>query len=153
MVCTGVGNCVRCPQAEVASSNTVVEHLKKACRDKDVDAVILRVDSPGGSALASDLIWNELERVRQEKPVVVSMSGYAASGGYYISCGADSIFADPGTLTGSIGVFAGKVDMEGFFQKIGIQREYITRGQNALLFHNNQRFTPAQRQRFEILLE
>jgi len=140
-------------QGKVAGSETVIEHLRSARKDDSIDAVVLRVDSPGGSALASDLIWNEVERLQQEKPVIVSMSGYAASGGYYISCGADSIFAEPGTLTGSIGVFAGKVDMKGFYDKIGVQREFITRGENALLFGNNALFTKAQRQRLTSLLD
>ncbi len=129
----------------MTGSDTVVERLEKAREDRGVRAVILRVDSPGGSALASDLIWQEVARVRKEKPVLVSMSGYAASGGYYISCGADSIFAEPGTLTGSIGVFAGKVDIRGFYEKIGVQREYISRGENALLFSNDDVFTEPQR--------
>lgn len=134
-------------------SDTVIEQLREARRDRRIAAVLLRVDSPGGSALASDLIWQEIARVREEKPVVVSMSGYAASGGYYIACGADSIFAEPGTLTGSIGVFAGKIDMHGFYDKIGIQREFITRGENALFMSDNATFTPAQRERFTSLLE
>ena len=134
-------------------SDTVIEQLRDARQDRRIAAVLLRVDSPGGSALASDLIWQEIARVRQEKPVVVSMSGYAASGGYYIACGADSIFAEPGTLTGSIGVFAGKIDMHGFYDKIGIQREFITRGENALFMSDQATFTPAQRERFTSLLE
>ena len=129
----------------VAGSETVVERLRTAAEDDRVDAVLLRVDSPGGSALASDLIWHEIAQVREHKPVIVSMSGYAASGGYYVSCGADSIFADPGTLTGSIGVFAGKVDMTGLYEKLGAHREFVTRGENALLLHNHALFTPQQR--------
>jgi protease-4 len=140
-------------QGKVAGSETVIEHLQLARQDDDIAAVVLRVDSPGGSALASDLIWNEMVRLRRQKPVIVSMSGYAASGGYYISCGADSIFAEPGTMTGSIGVFAGKVDMKGFFDKIGVQREYVTRGENALIFSNNAMFTAAQRARLQNLLD
>lgn len=129
-----------------AGSGTVVERLRRARDDDAIDAVLLRVDSPGGSALASDLIWHEVARVREKKPVVVSMGGYAASGGYYVSCGADSIFAAAGTLTGSIGVFAGKVDMAGFYGKLGVRREYVTRGQNALLFSDAATFSDAQRQ-------
>jgi protease IV len=110
-----------------------------------VQAVLLRVDSPGGSALASDLIWREVARVRDRKPVIVSMAEYAASGGYYVACGADSIFAEPGTLTGSIGVFAGKVAMSGLYSKLGITREFVTRGENALLFSDSASFTDAQR--------
>src|SRR5690606_34866590 len=79
--------------------------LKKAMDDDAIKAVVLRINSPGGSALSSDLIWREVERVKQVKPVVVSMGDFAASGGYYIAAGADRIFAEPSTLTGSIGVF------------------------------------------------
>jgi protease-4 len=140
-------------QGPVVGSDTVVEELRDALEDAAVDAVVLRVDSPGGSALASDVIWQEIQRVRRRKPVVVSMSGYAASGGYYISCAADSIFAEPGTLTGSIGVFAGKADLSGLYAKLGVHREFITRGRNALLFHDASVFTPEQRARFQELLE
>ncbi len=139
-------------QGKSAGSVTVVEQLQAAREDEDIAAVLFRVDSPGGSALASDLIWHEVERVGKEKPVVVSMSGYAASGGYYVSCGADSIFADPGTLTGSIGVYAGKIDLKGFYDKIGLKREFVTRGENALLFSDNATFTTKQRDRFQGLL-
>lgn len=85
--------------------NTLAATLAKARRDDEIEAVVLRVNSPGGSALASDVIWREMELLRAEKPVIVSMGDYAASGGYYISCGADAIVADATTLTGSIGVF------------------------------------------------
>lgn len=135
-----------------AGSETVVEHLRRAREDGSVGAVILRIDSPGGSSLASDLIWTEVARTRAAKPVVVSMSGYAASGGYYIACGADSIFAGAATLTGSIGVFAGKVDLHGFYAKLGVDREHISRGRNALLFGDHARFTAEQRARLESLL-
>ena len=136
-------------QGRVLGSETVVEQLAKAREDEDVEAVLLRVDSPGGSALASDLIWREVERVREVKPVVVSMGGYAASGGYYISCGADSIFAGAGTLTGSIGVFAGKMDWSGLYDKIGVHREFVTRGENALLWRDAGGFTDSQRVLFQ----
>jgi protease-4 len=91
---------------------TVAAQLAEARGDEDVKAVVLRVNSPGGSALASDVMWREVELLKAEKPVVVSMGGMAASGGYYISCGADAILADRTTLTGSIGVFGltGSVD-------------------------------------------
>lgn len=95
--------------------------LRKARFDKDIKAIVLRVNSPGGSALASDVIWREVTMARKEKPVVVSMGDVAASGGYYISCNGDSIFADPGTITGSIGVFSLIPNMQGFFKnKLGI---------------------------------
>lgn len=136
-------------QGKLAGSETVIEDLQSALDDEDVQAVILRVDSPGGSAMASDLIWDQIERVKRDKPVMVSMSGLAASGGYYVSCGADSIFADPGTLTGSIGVYAGKLSRTRMYEKIGVNREFITRGRNALLFSDEGRFTDDQREMFQ----
>lgn len=140
-------------QGPVVGSETVIERLAEAREDEDVEAVVLRVDSPGGSAMASDLIWREIARVREVKPVVVSMGGYAASGGYYIACGADSIFADRGTLTGSIGVFAGKMDWSGLFDKIDLNREFVTRGENAMLWSDATGFSPAQRELFQAQLE
>ncbi len=140
-------------QGKLAGSETVVEQLHSVGEDEDIGVVILRVDSPGGSALASDLIWNEIQRVREHKPVIVSMSGLAASGGYYVSCPADSIFADPGTLTGSIGVYAGKMDRSSMYRKIGVNREFITRGKNALLFTDEGGFTPGQRELFQAQMD
>jgi protease-4 len=136
-------------QGKLVGSDTVAEELQILAEDDEVDAVILRVDSPGGSALASDLIWNEVRKVQKIKPVIVSMSGYAASGGYYVSCLADSIFADPGTLTGSIGVYAGKMSRTKMYEKIGVNREFITRGENALLFSDEGGFTDTQRVQFQ----
>jgi protease-4 len=98
------------------------------------------VDSPGGSAVASDLIWREVVVTRKEKPVVVSMSDVAASGGYYISMGANSIFAQPSTITGSIGVVYGKFYLKGLYDKIGLNKEIIKRGQHADIFSDYTRF-------------
>jgi len=140
-------------QGTVMGSDTVIEQLADAREDAAVDAVLLRIDSPGGSAMASDLIWREIERVREVKPLVVSMGGYAASGGYYIACGADSIFADRGTLTGSIGVFAGKMNLAGLYDKIDLHREHFSRGENALFWHDGRGFTPAQRDLFQAQLD
>jgi len=95
--------------------------LQRIRNDKTIDAVVLRVNSPGGSALASDIIWRELDLLKKEKPVVVSMGNYAASGGYYIACNADSIFADANTITGSIGVFSVVPNLSGFLKnKLGV---------------------------------
>ncbi|MFN2370588.1 MAG: signal peptide peptidase SppA [Candidatus Krumholzibacteriia bacterium] len=135
-------------QGKLAGSETVIDHLAGMADDDKVRAVILRVDSPGGSALASDLIWKQIRRLQAAKPVIVSMSGMAASGGYYVSCPGDSVFADPGTLTGSIGVYAGKMDRSAMYRKIGINREFITRGENALLFSDATGFSDAQRALF-----
>lgn len=104
----------------IASQNYIAQ-IRKLRFDKDIKAVVFRVNSPGGSALASDGIWREVALLKKEKPVVVSMGDYAASGGYYIACAADSIFAEPGTLTGSIGVFGVMPDLQQFFNnKLGI---------------------------------
>ncbi len=121
---------------ESIGSDTLVAAIREARRDDRVKAIVLRIDSPGGSGLASDLIWRELELAQTEdgKPVVVSMSDLAASGGYYVSMGADAIVAEPGTITGSIGVFAGKFTLTGLFDKIGLGTQDIDRGRYAALF-------------------
>ena len=103
----------------------IIESLKKARKSKDVKAIVLRVNSPGGSALASDMIWREIEVTKKDKPVVVSMGNFAASGGYYISCNADKILADPTTITGSIGVFGMVPNMSVFAERIGINAEQV----------------------------
>lgn len=136
-------------QGKIAGSDSVIEDLQAAADDESVQAVILRVDSPGGSALASDLIWHQIAELRKDKPVIVSMSGLAASGGYYVSCLGDSVFADRGTLTGSIGVFAGKMNRQQMYRKLGINREFVTRGENALLLSDEGGFTEAQRSLFQ----
>ncbi|MCA0381335.1 MAG: signal peptide peptidase SppA [Bacteroidetes bacterium] len=106
---------------------TIRQLLRKARFDKNVKAVVLRINSPGGSALASEVIWREVELVKKEKPLVVSMGDYAASGGYFISCGADSIFAQPGTLTGSIGVYSMLFDASKLMsQKLGITFDEVS---------------------------
>ena len=113
-------------------SANLVEVLKKARKDKDIKSVVLRVNSPGGSALASDVIWRELELLRKEKPVIVSMGSYAASGGYYISSSADAIIADKMTLTGSIGVFGLLLEGEDMLKKnLGITTDVVKTGRSA----------------------
>ena len=99
----------------IMGSDTVIKHLREAEKDKTVKAIVLRVDSAGGSALASDLMWREVTRI--EKPIVASMSDVAASGGYYISMGADKVFAEPGTITGSIGVVSIKPALGGLYRE------------------------------------
>ena len=110
-------------------SVNVSKTLRKAREDKDIKAVVFRVNSPGGSALASDVIWREVELLRKEKPVIVSMGSYAASGGYYISAGADAIVADKLTLTGSIGVFGMLLEGEDMLnKKLGITTDVVKTG-------------------------
>ena len=116
-------------------AKTVVKALEDAAENRAIKAVVLRVDSPGGSAFASDEIWRGVELVKEAgKPVVVTMGGYAASGGYYVAAGADSIWAEPSTITGSIGVYGGKYNAEGLFGKLGINTEITARGRNASMF-------------------
>lgn len=102
---------------EVIGSKTICEQIRKARLDKTIKAIVLRVDSPGGSALASEVIWRETQLAKKAKPFVVSMGDLAASGGYYIACGADRIYAEPTTLTGSIGVFGILPHTERFFKE------------------------------------
>jgi protease-4 len=107
----------------------MVRAIREAEDDPTVKAIVLRVDSPGGSALASDLIWHELKRCK--KPVVASMGDVAASGGYYITMSARKVFAEPGTLTGSIGVLGGKIVIGGVLDWAGVKTETLGRGKNA----------------------
>lgn len=137
----------------VAGSETVAEAIREAREDEDVKAIVLRVDSPGGSGTASDAIWREVRLARKEKPVVASMGDYAASGGYYVAMGSDAIVAQPGTITGSIGVFAGKFSLRGFYDKIGLTKEIITRGENADIFTDYRTWTPDERMRIRTMME
>ena len=132
---------------------TVVRQLKELREDEDIDAVVLRVNSPGGSGSASDAIWNAVGLTKAEKPVVVSMGDYAASGGYYISMGADRIYAQPGTLTGSIGVFGGKMNLAGLYGQVGVQMHTTQRGAYANLLSSTSDFTDAERAKFRTFLE
>lgn len=136
---------------EAVGSDTIVAALKKAQEDKNVAAIVLRVDSPGGSALASDLIWRQV--VQSDKPIIASMGDTAASGGYYISMGADKIFASPGTLTGSIGVVGGKLALRGLMEKAGVTTEVISRGKNSGLLSDANRFTKAERSAMQAMME
>jgi protease-4 len=117
-----------------AGSDTVAKALREATEDSSIRAVVLRVDSPGGSGTASDVIWREVERARKKKPVVASMGDMAASGGYYVAMGTHEIVAQPGTITGSIGVFGGKFSLKGLYEKIGLTHETVLRGRHAALF-------------------
>ena len=124
-------------------STTIIAALRKAADDPKVSAIVLRIDSPGGSATASDLIWRET--VRLHKPIIASMGDVAGSGGYYIAMGAKKIIAAPGTLTGSIGVIGGKLVTRGLYDKLGLNTEVISRGANSGSMSANQPFTPEER--------
>ena len=130
-------------------SDTIVKAVNDAAADPSIKAIILRVDSPGGSALASDIMWHALENAKLKKPVVVSMSDVAASGGYYIACNANKIVAEPSTLTGSIGVFMGKPVVKGLFDWAGITSETLKRGKNAGLFDTTAKWTPEEHAKIE----
>ena len=135
-------------------SDTVAAALRSATSDERVRAVLLRVNSPGGSAIASDTIWREVVRTRAAgKPVVVSMSDVAASGGYYISVAADVIVAQPGTLTGSIGVIMGKPVLEEAFGRIGITTDSVSVGHGATIFAPTHPFSEDEWQRINVWLD
>jgi protease-4 len=121
---------------------TLLERIRE---DKRVRGVVLRIDSPGGDGVASDLIWRAVRQVRREKPVVVSMGDVVASGGYYVAAAADAILAEPGTVTGSIGVVGGKVNLAGLYQRLGVGRDAVERGARAGLLSETRSFTPDER--------
>jgi protease-4 len=137
---------------QVAGSDTVAAALKQAREDESVQAIVIRVDSPGGSGTASDVIWREVVLARKAKPVVVSMGDVAASGGYYIAMASDAIVAQPSTITGSIGVFGGKFTLRGLYDKIGITKEILTRGRNADLFSEYRPWDDEERAKFRGLM-
>jgi len=130
-------------------SDTLVKALNDARNDTSIKAIVIRVDSPGGSGLASDIIWHAVESAKEKKPVVVSMGDVAASGGYYIACPANKIIAQPSTITGSIGVVAGKPVMKGFYDWIGVSNEYVLRGKQAGMFRETEKFSDDERAKFE----
>jgi len=132
--------------AGAAGSETVCKAIREAASDDKVAAIVLRIDSPGGSALASDLIWREAERAT--KPVVASLSDIAASGGYYIAVAADKIVAAPGTLTGSIGVVGGKIAIGGGLEKLGVHTDVVSRGRNAGWLSMTEKFSDTEREAF-----
>jgi protease IV len=131
---------------QAAGSLTIAKAIRAAAADEKVAAIILRIDSPGGSALASDLIWREAKRTK--KPVVASLSDVAASGGYYIAVAADRIVAAPGTLTGSIGVVGGKIAVGGALEKAGVHTDVVSKGKNAGWLSMTETFTAGEREVF-----
>jgi protease IV len=139
--------------SESIGSDTLAKAINDAGDDKSIKAIVIRVDSPGGSGLASDIIWHAVEAAKAKKPVVISMSDVAASGGYYIAAGANKIIAQPSTITGSIGVFAGKPVIKGFYDWLGISNEYVLRGKQAGMFRESEKFTPEERAKFEDLVK
>jgi protease-4 len=130
----------------VAFSGDLQKALEKAAETDSIKAIVMRVDSPGGSAEASEVILNAARRAGAKKPLVVSMGDMAASGGYYVSCGADTIFADQATITASIGVVGGKLVTTGLWDKLGVNWVGYKRGANADLLSSSQPFSDSQRQ-------
>jgi protease IV len=132
---------------QVVGSETLVEYLRKARADSSIKAIVLRVDSPGGSALASDVIWREVLLTKNQKPLIASMSDVAASGGYYISMPAHAIVAEPSTLTGSIGVVLTKFVIDGTLKKLGMNMEGVSQGKYANMYSPVRPFSPEERAR------
>jgi protease-4 len=130
----------------VIASEDFLDALYAVENDPQVKAIVLRINSPGGSALASDILWRELDRVGKKLPLVVSMGSVAASGGYYIASAGKRIYADATTLTGSIGVFGGKMVYKGLLDKVGVHSVTIARGKNAGLFSGLTRFSDSERE-------
>ncbi len=136
-----------------AFSTTIRKALDKAAGDDSVKAVVLRVDSPGGSALASEIILDATKRVAAKKPLIVSMGNVAGSGGYYVACGAETIFADASTITASIGVIAGKLVTTGMWDKVGINWHAVQRGKMAGLLSSAAPFSEAERAKLRHYME
>jgi len=133
------------PGGTSMGSDTMADAFKEAREDDAVRAVIFRINSPGGSVIASELIRRQVELTARKKPVVVSMSSYAASGGYWVATAAKKIIADPGTVTGSIGVLGGKFNLAESAAKLGVTTDAVARGQNVTIFDQFTDFTPEQR--------
>ena len=136
-----------------AGATTLMEAVRAARDDDDIEAIVVRIDSPGGGAIASDLIWRELVLAGEEKPVVASMSDVAASGGYYVAMPADVIVAQPGTLTGSIGVVGGKLALGGAFDKLGVTVEEVSAGRMAGINSIVNPYSDAGRERVQQIID
>ena len=137
----------RPPRRRTFAADTIAEALEEAGEAEDVRAIVLRINSGGGSALASDQLWRKLRKVSEKKPVVVSMADAAASGGYYVASGANAIIAEPASLTGSIGVFFLRPTLSGLYRKLDIGSEVLARGRHAAIAAGDEPFTPEQRER------
>ena len=128
-----------------AGADTIAAALREVAADDAVSAIVLRVDSPGGSVTASETIWREVKRARERgKPVVASMGAMAASGGYYVSMDADAIVANPGTITGSIGVISGKLVVRDLKERLGVGSDTVRTNANADVWSVDELFTPEQ---------
>lgn len=137
----------------VMGSDTIAQAFKTAREDDSIDAVVFRIDSPGGSDVASDVIWREARLTREKKPVVVSMANVAASGGYWIAMASDTIVAEPTTITGSIGIYGGKFNLAGLYEKLGVSRDGVSSAPNADFFSDSRSFTQEERETFRKMIE
>ena len=129
----------------MAGARTTIDAIRDARNDPSIEAIVLRIESPGGAATAADVIWREASLAREQKPLVASMADVAASGGYYVAAPAHAIVAQPGTLTGSIGVYGGKFAAAGAFDKLGVGVDGVTYGAQADVFSPVDRFSDAAR--------
>jgi protease IV len=140
--------------SHMMSAAELTRAFRAAVRDTSVRAILFRIDSPGGSAVASETIWREVAFARERgKPVIVSMGNVAGSGGYYVAAPADKIVAEPATLTGSIGVLAGKLVVSDFLKKIGVSTDSAQIGANAAMFSPTEDFSERGRARLEAFLD
>lgn len=130
-------------------STSFVRDLKRIRDDHGITSVIVRVSSPGGSGVASDLMWHELHKTREQKPVIVSLGDVAASGGYYLALAGAPVFAEEGTITGSIGVIAGKAVLHDLYTRLGVRKEILTRGRRAAVFSDYYTLAPPERERLD----
>jgi protease-4 len=137
---------------KVLGASTIVRDLEKAAESSSIKAIILRIDSPGGSASAADAIWAAVKKASEKKPVVASVSDYGASGGYYIAMAADTMIVTPNSLVGSIGIFAGKFNIAGLYDKLDLKNETVSIGKNAGLFSVMQPWSDSERAVIERLI-
>lgn len=136
-------------QSQSISSHSLRRLIRKLRNSRKIQAIVLRVNSPGGSALGSDILWHEIKRAKEKKPVVVSMGPMAASGGYYISVAGSHVFAEPQTLTGSIGVVMGKFVLEKLFKKLGIHSDSVSLGKHAGIYSMTRSFQKEEKDLLE----
>jgi protease-4 len=139
----------------LVGSDTIVQQIRRIRDDRSIKAIVVRIDSPGGSSVASDVIWRELMITRDQnpsRPLITSMSDLAASGGYYIAMPGQVIVAEPGTLTGSIGIYTGKIAIGGTLAKLGITNDTVSSGGNADIYSPFDRFTPPQRDKLDLII-
>ncbi len=131
--------------AMTAGTDATIAAIRRAAKSKAVKAIVYRVDSPGGSGLGCDLVWREILKAKEDKPVVVSMSDYAASGGYWVAMGASAIVAQPSTMTGSIGIWGIFPNISGLYQKLGLTESVIKRGEHADMLFGIKQLTPYEK--------